>query len=69
MLEGKVCPELIIIDSLPKKAASTYNHDENLDTIDFDLGDLSDIDFSVLGDLSSIEMDFDFDDPELEDSE
>ena len=42
---------------------------DNLDNIDFVLGDLSEIDFSALGDLSSIAMDFGFDDSELEDCE
>ena len=53
-IEGKDCPELVIIDARPKKAASTYNEQENYFGVDFDFGDMMNIDLSGLEDIDLI---------------
>ena len=60
-IEGKACPELVIIDARQKKAASTYSAQEDLSSVDFDFGDFPEIDFSGLEniDLSLSEWNLD----------
>lgn len=45
-IEGKACPELVIIDARQKKAASTYSYDNNIGDAGFDFGDFPEIDLS-----------------------
>ena len=45
---GKACPELVIIDARPKKAASTFSDSEELMNISFDFGDFPEIDLEDL---------------------
>ena len=47
-IEGKACPELVIIDARQKKAASTYSAQEDLSSVGFDFGDFPEIDLSGL---------------------
>lgn len=47
-IEGKACPELVIIDARQKNAASTYFAEEDLKKYAFDFGDLPAIDLSDL---------------------
>ncbi len=50
-VEGKACPELVIIDARMKKAASTYNASEDLLGVDFDFGDMPELDLSGFEDI------------------
>lgn len=55
-IDEKSCPELVIIDARPKKAASTYNYNNDSHDFEFDLGDMSEIDFSELEDIDLNEL-------------
>ena len=46
--ENKDCPELVIIDARPRRAASTYN---GMFDVDYDFDDFPDIDLSGLDDI------------------
>lgn len=50
-IEGKDSPELVIIDARPKRAASTYNEQEDYFGVDFDFGDMMNIDLRGLEDI------------------
>ena len=59
-IDGKLCPELMIIDARAKKAASTFQKDEilqdfDLEDIEFDFGDMQDIDID-LSDMQDIKI-------------
>ena len=60
--EGKECPELVIIDARPKRAASTYSDNGDLNDIGFDFGDYPEIDLSELGDVDLSFSDLNLDD-------
>ena len=58
IISGKPCPELVIIDARPKKAASTYTKGmEDSSDMSFGLGDFSDFDLTEIQnfDLSSLD--------------
>ncbi len=60
--EGTDCPELVIIDARPKKAASTYDGDEDLSNVDFDFGDFPEVDLSGIEDIDLSLPDWNLDD-------
>lgn len=55
---GKPCPELVIVDAKPKKAASTYTEESNeASDLGFDFGNLQDFDFSSMPDVDMSDFD------------
>lgn len=56
-LQGKACPELVIIDARPKSAASKYSIDDDFIGADFDFGDMPEIDLSGIEDIDSSNLD------------
>ena len=61
-IEGKACPELVIIDARQKKAASTYSADENSSEVEFDFGDFPEIDLSGLENIDLTTPEWNLDD-------
>ena len=66
LFEGRVCPELVIIDARPKKAASTYSKNEETINVGFDFGDMPEINLSGLEDIDWHDPEFHFDDVKWE---